>query len=116
MENNNEVKRTQGEWRRNGSEIVSGSYPENPYKVIGAIYYEGSTNQEPMKYEEAEANAEFICKAVNEYDSLIEDNKRLLEVLKELDSAYDVYAPDLGITNGLMKKVDEAINKSENKI
>lgn len=87
MNTNAETKHTPGEWRRNGSEIVSGSYPELPYKVIGAIYHDASTNSGKMSYEEAEANAEIICKAVNEYPTLIEENKALKESISELVEA-----------------------------
>lgn len=49
------------------------------------------------------------------YDKLKEDNKILLEMLKELNNAYDAYATDLGITSGLMNKVYATIQKAESK-
>ena len=81
-----------------------------------ARHYESQL--ENLKLENAR-NRELVKSAFEtkqkECDKLKEDNALLLEALKEISNAYDVYAPDLGITNGLMNKVELAIEKAESK-
>ena len=72
------------------------------YNVVASLYSEGN----------AEENANIICKAVNSYDSLIEQNKQLLEALKAIKdlkvetSMYGQYITDVRII------AKEAINKA----
>lgn len=83
METINEVKRTQGKWDL----IRKLNDPEFSHEIglsvsdKDAIACVFGFNK---PYKEAEANAEFICRAVNEYDKLKADNEMLLENLKRL--------------------------------
>src|SRR5690348_17229839 len=93
MENNNEVKRTQGEWVIGyghtsnclgifTKKMIDEGIKDNPICLITPIENMNETDK---------VNAEFICKAVNEYDKLKEDNAVLLNAFKELVSSYSMY-------------------------
>lgn len=90
MENNNEVKRTQGKWYVSKELQKDKNMCPIPYYEIEttkditwiALVSAGSLKEDG----EGKANAEFICKAVNEYDKLKADNEVLLNALKEIEA------------------------------
>lgn len=67
MENKNEVKRTQGEWKFESDLNHSVYVADNN----GKVYITGYTN--------GEANAAFICEAGNNYERIKEENESLNE-------------------------------------
>lgn len=78
MEKNNEVKRTQGEW------LTSGKGTKSDKRAIWSMQTHRRVlicTLDNTMYQ-SESNAEFICKAVNEYDKLKADNEVLLNALK----------------------------------
>lgn len=88
MENNNEVKRTQGDWEVYGK-VRLHSLSKKPMQLIKAHRANGLADIIGLSYgqtkEESQVNAEFICKAVNSYDSLIEQRNELLQALKNIE-------------------------------
>jgi len=76
MGTSNEVKRTQGEWKFEDN-LNHSIYIEDGNKYNkGKVYITGYTS--------GEANAAFICEAVNNYDKLKEDNAFLLKNIERL--------------------------------
>src|SRR5690348_3636273 len=94
MENNNEVKRTQGEWVIGyghtsnclgifTKKMIDEGIKDNPICLITPIENMNETDKE---------NAEFICKAVNEYDKLKEDNAAMLNILQRINNVISIPA------------------------
>lgn len=74
-----EVLHTQGEWK---FKVLPESTHITVYSEMhGAIC---SIPANSNHFEEHKANAELICKAVNNYQTLLDSNKELLEALTEL--------------------------------
>lgn len=67
-------QRTQGEWMysKHGNTQSFGICTQEKYNDLAII-----TSTYKVSYEEAEANAAYICQAVNNYQNLIEENKKL---------------------------------------
>ncbi len=92
MDNNIIDKHTKGKWEVKKSE-------SNPsYNVVGERL-------------EAEANAAFIVKACNEYSSLVEQNKMLLEALKGICNC--CYDSEIFTTTKQYFAAKEAIKKCQ---
>jgi len=122
MEKNNEVKRTQGEWEVSPhtlNQIIC--YPNKgkaglinaPVKIAVASLstsMSGYINSPKI----SEANAEFICKAVNNYDKLKEDNAALLDALKNIVDLFPP-KPKLAISSQVLDIAKAAIQKAESK-
>lgn len=121
-ENNNEVKRTKGEWKVIDHPVFdnkiiavrdnenSNSFRDRYYAICEMINIKGDAftdNSECTK-----ANAEFICKAVNGYDKLKSDNEVLLNALKGLYE-FNLGKPDYLDT--LLNNAESAILKAESK-
>jgi hypothetical protein len=109
-EKNNEVKRTQGEW------LTSGKRTRSDKKVIWSMQTHGRVlicTLDNTMYQ-SEANAEFICEAVNNYDKLKEDNEILLEALKTISSVLNGWNKEGKYIN-LIEHAIKAIKKAENK-
>lgn len=88
MDNNIINKRTKGEWFSEENNFFGNRKRVNVYDVIRSgdiedvttiLVIEGYTDNK----DEFEANAAFICKAVNNYDSLLENLKRLVDRMEE---------------------------------
>ena len=104
MGTSNEVKRTQGEWKFEDN-LNHSIYIEDGNKYNkGKVYITGYTS--------GEANAAFICEAVNNYDKLKEDNALLLDALKGLYE-FNLGKPDYLDT--LLNNAESAIKKAESK-
>lgn len=141
MENKNEVKRTPGEWYIDNKQpyvisIHSKWNNENPVEKSATFGdYRGSyicsmewNTGVPTK-EQAEANAAFICEAVNNYDKLKEDNAILLDALENLPeylneaaNSLEIQANQKGCTNALSPtlkwyalKIENILQKAESK-
>ncbi len=82
MEKTKEVLHTQGEWKavemmKPTDSRYRGIYIQTKTKFIAELQPYGND------YEETKANAELICKAVNERQRLIDSNRELLEALTD---------------------------------
>jgi len=116
MNNSNEVKRTPGNWfldtrDKEGNQLYINSLTNNHEAEIASlnIYVNGGI----YNVKEAKANAEFICKAVNSYDNIIEQKKQLIEAIKEFRNKYFVENGEL--LGYLHKELTEIIYKAESK-
>lgn len=112
-------ERTQDKWYLENTNVGTGRGFETLIVtdkiVIATMNRHTSDNKGKLIYsKEQKANAEFICKAVNSYDSLIEENKMLLEALKELVTIHcQLHRNAYTLTE--IRAAKEAINKAESK-
>lgn len=133
MEKNKEIKRTPGKWIVNHFINELSIYSSDKKMGIVKMIY----NQFPYSEKEVEANAEFICEAVNNYDklkkdnaalqkalstltgmhsNLKEDNAALLEALKNCYNYFHANYGDHGLAGQIiMVEANEAIKKAKSK-
>lgn len=108
MENNNSSKHTQGEWKKERLPQLSGSID---------IYSIGNTATicrclcNDLSEPEMQANAEYICRAVNNHDSLV----NALKVLVERVSIYGAFADTEDYNGMALKAAKEALQKIKEK-
>ncbi len=85
MEKTKEVLHTQGEWKVITTGGIIEPFLINCGKIEIAAMKWGIKSSVPEVLEEVQANAELICKAVNERQRLIDSNRELLLALKEAE-------------------------------
>ena len=87
MNNSKKVNRTQGEWEVVDRNVIRTK--GNGFKFIAKV-----STREPLSNAEAEANAVFIVKAVNNHDKLVEALDTLLIQLSPMFNFDFETAPD----------------------
>lgn len=99
----------------------SGYFNVTPIGASVAFFAANKQGSDKNKYpyyededvERAKQKAEFICKSVNEYDKLKEDNAALLDVLKRVKDVLALHSGAKVFSDSFELEIKEAIQKAE---